>query len=521
MMPIQTLYPVGAIRRIEEAALRSLPPFSLMQRAGAAGAQLALEIVSERMQGAQRPPNILILAGPGNNGGDALEAAHLLASSCEVSVMLLGAADTLPADAQIALQRANASHLHWLEADALHITDQKWDLIIDGVFGIGLARPITGTIAALINHVNASNVPVLSLDVPSGLDADTGNVVGKENGCAVHATVTLTFIGDKPGLHTGDGRDHAGEVRVASLDIDPAYLHATRMQVGSIAHFSEQLKPRRHNSHKGTYGDVVILGGAPGMLGAAVLAARTAAKLGAGRVYMATLDPQFALDVQQPEIMCRSAEELTLDQHALIVGPGLGTTRAAQTIVAKALQANSPLVLDADALNLLALEPGLQKKLGVRHQPTIFTPHPLEAARLLDCDTAAIQADRISAARTLASRLHATVILKGSGSITAEPGEGRIVINPTGNPALATAGAGDVLSGVCGALLAQNWPAWQAAVAAAWLHGHAADQLVARGIGPIGLTASELIPEIRLALNQLIATQGRDYSINRSDQSSG
>ena len=508
MTQANTLYTVGAIRRIEQAASRSLPPFSLMQRAGAASAAFSHTLLQD-----VRSPNILILAGPGNNGGDALEAAHLLANAGRVSILLVGNSADLPTDARTAWHHAHDSKVQWLTVDDLDaIKRTSWDLVIDGLFGIGLARAIDGQTAALIPLINACNTRyVLALDVPSGLDADTGNVIGTEKGCAIRATHTLTFIGNKTGLHTGDGRDYAGIVHVEDLAIEPSLMHGTRMQCTTVNDFSQMLRPRRQNSHKGSYGNAVIVGGATGMLGAAVLSARTAARLGAGRVFLAALDPQFSLDLQQPEIMCRQIEDMTLAGNTLVVGPGLGTTRAAHDALAKTLHTDSPLVLDADALNLLAMEPGLQKKLRGTQRSVILTPHPLEAARLLESDTESIQADRIAAARALASRLHAVVILKGSGSIIAQP-DGAISINPTGNPALATAGAGDVLAGVCGALLTQGWPAWEAALAATWMHGHAADQLVANGVGPIGLTAGELIPEIRATLNQLVAAN-RDRQV--------
>ncbi|MDQ7968814.1 MAG: NAD(P)H-hydrate dehydratase [Oxalicibacterium faecigallinarum] len=496
------LYTVGAIRRIEQSALRTLPPFTLMQRAGAASAALASELLQDL-----DAPKILIIAGPGNNGGDALEAAHLLSKTGDVTVLLTTAPGNLPTDAQTAWRHAQDSHVHWLTQDNQdQLKQTSWDLVIDGLFGIGLMRAVTGNNAQLIRTINALHARyVLALDVPSGLDADTGNIVGLTSGCAIQATHTLTFIGNKAGLHTGDGPDHAGIVHVADLSLDPALLHTTRMQCTRIADFDNMLRARRQNTHKGSYGNAVIIGGAAGMLGAAILSARTAAKLGTGRVFLAMLDPHFSLDLLQPEIMCRAIDNMPSDAKTLVVGPGLGTARAAHDVLAKALQTNAALVLDADALNLLAMEMSLQKKLQGTRRPLILTPHPLEAARLLDCDTAAVQSDRVAAARTLASRLHAIVILKGAGSIIAKP-DGEIMINPTGNPGLATAGAGDVLAGVCGALLAQDWPAWEAALAATWMHGRAADDLVEQGIGPIGLTASELIPAIRSTLNQLVNT---------------
>ena len=499
---IPALHSVGTIRRMERTALDALPAFTLMQRAGAAAAALATELLAA----APARPEVLVLAGPGNNGGDALEAAWLLArNGRRVSLLLTGDPARLPADAAQAWQHARSADMTHLDIDNLDaITGTDWSLVIDGLFGIGLTRAITEPVATLIRTVNRLDTQVLALDVPSGLDADTGVIVGAPDGCAIEATHTITFIADKPGLHTGDGRDHAGEVRVAELGIASAGQTA-HMTLNDVRAFAEHLQPRRHNTHKGSYGDVAVLGGARGMTGAAMLAARCAAMLGAGRVFVAAISDDFSLDPLRPEIMWRLAREIDYQDKTLILGTGLGTTREAHNALVRALATDAPAVLDADAFNLIAEESGLQKKLRGHRRALIVTPHPLEAARLLKSTTREVQNDRIAAARTLASRLHATVILKGSGSVIATP-EGNVAINPTGNPALATAGAGDVLSGVCGALLAQGWPAWEAALAATWMHGAAADQLVARGIGPVGLLAGELIPEIRSTFNRLIAS---------------
>ena len=386
-----------------------------------------------------------------------------------------------------------------------------WSLVIDGLFGIGLTRPITGELAALVNTVNALDCPRLSLDVPSGLNADTGTVIG-DAGCAIKATHTLTFIGDKPGLHTAAGRDFAGVVSVTDLAIDRLFFMPTSMQLGSVALFADAVQSRRHNSHKGTYGDVVVLGGADGMGGAVLLAARTALHAGSGRVFAAFVGNSPTHDLIYPELMCRRAEEIDFGKAVIVAGPGLGTSASSlaglQRVLQQIFQQPNALVLDADALNLIATTDAVRTRViqhaALTDSPLLMTPHPLEAARLLGCSAAAIQADRIAAARTLAQRYKAVVILKGSGSVIANP-DGRVVINPTGNPGLATAGSGDVLSGLCGALIAQGWPVWQAALAAVWLHGHAADTLVEDGIGPIGLTASELPGAIRQALNALTA----------------
>ena len=211
----------------------------------------------------------------------------------------------------------------------------------------------------------------------------------------------------------------------------------------------------------------------------------------------------MACDPVQPELMCRLADGFDLSLATLVIGPGLGTSSHAVELLARAIGCGSALLADADALNLLAADTALQGALAKRPAAVVLTPHPLEAARLLGVGIGAVQADRVGAARTLAARLHACVVLKGSGTVIAAP-NGNAVINTTGNPALATAGTGDVLSGLCGSLLAQGWPQWEAALAAVWLHGMAADVLVTEGAGPIGLTAGELIPAIRVALNRMV-----------------
>ncbi|GAB3538646.1 bifunctional ADP-dependent NAD(P)H-hydrate dehydratase/NAD(P)H-hydrate epimerase [Noviherbaspirillum agri] len=445
---------------------------------------------------------MLVLAGPGNNGGDALETAfHLANSGVEVVILLCADAKRQPEDLQRALARARSTTARFLEPTIDAVNAQQWSLVIDGLFGIGLARPISGEIRSLVTTINRLSCPVLALDVPSGLDADTGNIVG-DAGVGVRATHTITFIGDKPGLHTCNGRDYAGEVEVADLEIAPELLPSATAFLNSPDAFSPFLRRRPHNSHKGSFGDIIIVGGAHGMAGAPILAARAAAMSGAGRVFAAFIDQPPPYDSAQPELMCRYAPDMEFSGATIAAGPGLGTSQMARDILSKVLHTLSPIVLDADALNLIAVDPGLQQELVQRRAETIITPHPLEAARLLGATSKEVQANRPRAAVNLARRLNAITVLKGSGSIIAKP-DGTIYINPTGNPALATAGTGDVLAGICGALVAQSFPAWNAALAATWLHGQAADTLTAQGTGPIGMTASELLPCVRTILNQL------------------
>jgi len=500
------LFTVAEIRAIEHAAAQRLPNGALMQRAGQAGANEALDLLPFTTSRAR----VLVLAGPGNNGGDALEtAAHLGHAGAQVTIVHYPPpADPAP-ERLDALRRARNSPARFVDVAGVRneIAGSDWTLVVDGLFGIGLARPIAGELADVVAAVNALGCQVIALDVPSGLDADTGAIVGGAAGAAVRATHTVTFIGDKPGLHTAEGRDHAGLVMVSNLDIERELFPAARAQLSDVALFAHCSRRRRHSSHKGSNGSVAVVGGARGMAGAPILAARTALCAGAGRVYACFVGEPPAFDAVQPEVMCRSAQAYDFDSAVLVLGPGMGGSAGGAEMLASALHSHSPAVIDADALNLLAGSDALRTQLAQRTAPCLLTPHPLEAARLLGVTAAEVQADRPAAARALAAKLSATVVLKGSGTVVAAR-DGAIVINTTGNPALATAGTGDVLSGLCGSLLAQGWPEWEAALAGVWLHGMAADVLVTEGAGPIGLTASELIPAIRTAVNRLAAQHG-------------
>ena len=490
------LYLAADLRSIEAAAADQ----PLMQRAGLAAADFASTLCGD--QGAA----ILVLAGPGNNGGDAFEAAcHLRRRFYEVSVVFTGYAQKLPSDAAAAHQRfldTGGSTLNSIPENV------RWSLIIDGLFGIGLQRNVSGQPAELAFAANAlatrDRCPLLALDCPSGLDADTGQL----RGATIRASHTISFIAGKPGLYTGDGPDHCGEVSIATLGLDTPELAAPSGTTIACDLFAAHLQPRARNSHKGSHGSTGILGGASGMVGAAFLAGRAALKLGSGRVYLGLLDPQIpAFDPVQPELMLRQPEALfAAGLSALACGPGMGNSHQAITLLEEACTLDLPLLLDADALNLVAAEGNLQVALASRnvdHAPTLLTPHPAEAARLLGRDTADIQADRIAAALEIASRYNAHVALKGCGTIIATP-DGRWFINTTGNPGLASAGTGDVLTGFISALLAQGWPALEALLAAVHLHGAAADELVVAGTGPIGLTAGELIDSARIKFNRWI-----------------
>jgi hydroxyethylthiazole kinase-like uncharacterized protein yjeF len=493
----ELLYSVEEIRAIERSAAAELEPGTLMRRAGEAAARYALELIGE-----QRELPVLLLAGPGNNGGDALEvAANLREAGLEVVVLHLPGAAPSP-EAELALQRARASGVRFVEDLPRH----EFSLVVDGLFGIGLGRPLDDQCAELVGRLPSRRWPTLALDVPSGLDADTGVVIGgTDDHLAMEATHTITFIGNKPGLHTADGRDHAGEVRVESLGIDRKHFVPARARLNGPELFATDLilARRYHNSHKGNFGDVVVVGGAAGMGGATVLAARGALYTGAGRVFVASLAPPPAYDSVHPELMFRDAFSFDFLGRTLVLGPGMGESPEAARLLAKAFDQRVPMVIDADALNRIAVGAGLQKRLKDRTAPTVLTPHPLEAARLLGVTSAIVQADRLEAARELAARFNATVVLKGSGTVIAGP-DGDVAVNTTGNPGLATAGTGDVLAGICGTLLAQGWDGPQAAMCAVWVHGAAADELVYDGVGPIGLTAGELPRYARTIFNELV-----------------
>ena len=490
------LHSAAATRLAETAALAQHPPGTLMARAGLAVAQLALAM-------APHARVVQVFAGPGNNGGDGLVAArHLHAAGKQVWVTLLGDPARLPPDAAMAWSDAAAAGLsmrRWsgladapadAPADGLaNALAPRCGLVIDALLGLGAARAVSGEMADAITAINQCGAPVLAVDIPSGLNPDTGAALG---GPVVRAHSTLSLLTLKPGCFTAEGRDHAGQVWLDSLGVPAG---------GATAALSGAPPPaaRLHASHKGRHGDVAVVGGAHGMVGAAWLAARAALAAGAGRVYVSLLDEQAApIDLQRPELMARphgwrSAPEV-LSLATVVCGCGAGDSLV--EVLPPLLAHAARLVLDADALNAIAADAALRAALRARTargRATVLTPHPLEAARLLGCSALQVQQDRLGAALQLAERTGATVVLKGSGSVIASPGA-MPYINPTGNGALATAGTGDVLAGWIGGLWAQDDAAGarQVAAAAAWQHGHAADRFVAGGgVGP--LRAADLI----------------------------
>ncbi|MDD2808474.1 NAD(P)H-hydrate dehydratase [Rhodoferax sp.] len=461
----EPLYGVQATRLIEAACQASIPQPSLMERAGLASAKLVLAVAPH----AQR---IWVACGPGNNGGDGLEAAlHLKQWGKQPLVTWLGHADTAPADAASAYQRAHAAGVQI----STQLPDQV-DVVLDALLGLGTQlREPSGDLAHAVQRMLACAAPVVAIDLPTGLSADSGAV----SQLHVKAHHTLCVLTLKPGCFTAQGKDACGTVWLDDLGAGELMrpMAAAMPSPDAMLAAAPALQARPHASHKGSFGDVAIIGGAPGMTGAALLAARAALYGGAGRVFVSLLDAMHpGVDMSQPELMFRLVEQLDFSTTTLVCGCGGGAAVAA--LLPKVLASASPVVLDADALNTLALQPVLQRLLAKRAaqgQTTVLTPHPLEAARLLACSAPDIQANRLQAARELCAMFNCTVVLKGSGTVIASPGH-TPVINPTGNAKLATGGTGDVLAGMVGARLAAGQNAFHAACHAVYQHGLAADR---------------------------------------------
>jgi hydroxyethylthiazole kinase-like uncharacterized protein yjeF len=483
------LHDVASLRMIEREAASALPPGTLMTRAGEAASRWIIG----------RHPLarcIRIWCGPGNNGGDGYACALALRARGR-DAHCIAAAEPVTDDARQAAQRWTAAGGATLPPVRAN-TAPPPDLVVDALFGIGLARPLAPPWSDWVDAINRSAVPVLALDMPSGLDADRGVWIGGQSG--IHASATVSFLGGKPGLFTADGVDACGQVVIDDLGIT---LPPSHTQLNAPDQFSALSAPRVRNSHKGRFGDVRVIGGAAGMCGAALLAGRAALRLGAGRVHVDLLDPALGVDPQAPELMLRNQPHGDLPASTAVVGCGLGVDAAGRAALMAALARAEPCVIDADGLTLIASDPQVRAMARSRVTgATTLTPHPLEAARLLGVRGADVQADRLQAARALAREFNAWIVLKGAGTIIS--GEGRTWINPTGSAALATAGSGDVLAGMIGALLAQGLDARCATLGAVWLHGTAADDYGA----DVGLVADEIAPRAAAALARLRRASG-------------
>jgi hydroxyethylthiazole kinase-like uncharacterized protein yjeF len=462
------LYNVAQTRSIETEAQAALPAYTLMQRAGLATAQLALAI-------APHAQKIWIACGPGNNGGDGLEAAvHLQTWGKQPIVTWLSPDGRYPADAQQAWQRAKATGVTFTQQ-----IPEQFDLAIDALLGIGAQRPPEGVIAEWLDALQATASPVLCVDIPTGLNADTGEWLGTTKVQASNTQRhTLSLLTLKPGLFTADGRDASGQVWFNDLRVETTQACTAWLQ----PHITTP-SDRPHNTHKGSFGDVSVIGGAQGMSGAAALAGVAALHGGAGRVFAGVMDASArdAISAAHPPLMVRAPEDLNLQTSTVVCGCGGGNDIHA--LLPYVLSSAQQLVLDADALNAVARDTSLQSlliKRSTRHKPTVLTPHPLEAARLLNCTAKDVQHNRLLAAQQLADQFQCVVVLKGSGSIIASPRH-TPVINGSGNALLATAGTGDVLAGLTGAYIARHEDAFEATCQAVLAHGHVADQWPTKG----------------------------------------
>jgi NAD(P)H-hydrate epimerase len=483
----RTLYTADEARRLDAAAISAgTPGYTLMSRAGAA----AWAVLKKTWPEAN---HIVVLAGAGNNGGDGYVLARLAATEGKtVDLLTVGDHRRLMGEARAAHTDAIASGLH-TQAWAGQLPEA--DVYVDALLGTGLNKPPAGDFAAAIAALNASGKPVLALDIPSGLAADSG----MELGLAVRASATITFIGVKRGLLTGDGVVRTGTLHFADLRV-PAAVYAEvpgsciRLDAGWLR---EALPLRRRDGHKGHFGHALLIGGDHGMGGAIAMAAEAALRSGAGLVSVATRPEHAAMITgRQPELMVHGIDSeaelapLLARATVIVIGPGLGQGEWGRALFAAAVAAGKPMVVDADALNLLAAAP--------RQGDWVLTPHPGEAARLLGSDTAAVQADRFAAVAALSARYGGVPALKGAGTLTHAADGFRLC--PYGNPGMSSGGMGDVLAGVIGGLLAQGLGLVDAAAAGVLVHALAGDDAAAAG-GQRGLAATDLMPCIRRRVN--------------------
>lgn len=484
------LYTGDQTRELDRRAIHDhgIPGLTLMKRAGLAAFERACVLWPDNR-------HWLVLCGGGNNAGDGYAFAALAAQrGHRVEVLFMAAPDQLSGDALTACEEARQQSVPMRPFDTDAVPPQQ-AVLVDALLGIGLRTPVRDSVAAAIHWINASGLPVLALDLPSGLCADSGS----ELGCAVRATHTLSFITAKVGLYTGRGPALCGQVAVATLEVPQEAFTGITAAARRVALpvLLPLLSERAEDIHKGALGHLMVIGGDLGYGGAAILAAEAAAMTGAGLVTLATRPEHVtAALVRRPELMVigvPSGQEL--EPHmarpdVLVVGPGLGRTPWSEQLLQQALQSGQPVVLDADALNILA-----EGRLPLPdHQQWVMTPHPGEAARLLKSTTQEVQNDRVGAVTKLQKAFGGVILLKGAGTLIADASG--VYLAKVGNPGLATAGSGDVLAGLIGSLMAQGLAPLIAAQLGVCLHGEAAD-LAVEETGLAGLQAAELVPYVR------------------------
>ncbi len=484
------LYRADQVRELDRIAIQEcgIPGATLMERAG----QAAFAALQGRWPEAR---DVTVVCGVGNNGGDGYVIARL-AREAGLAVQMLSLGDTgkLQGDAlTMAREWAAAGG----KVESFNGLPEKTDVIVDAVLGTGLEREVSGQWGQALEEINGHPAPVLAVDLPSGLHSDTGRVLG----VAVRARATVTFIGLKQGMFTGEGPDYCGEVRFDALKV-PARIYARQIPSARRIDWDKQsmfLRERPRTAHKGRFGHVLVVGGDLGFSGAPRMTAEASARTGAGLVTVATRTEHAALlNLTRPELMCHGVSdpaelEPLLERASVVaIGPGLGRSEWSRSLWQRVLSTDKPLVVDADALNLMAAEP-------VRRETWVLTPHPGEAARLLQCTTEEIQADRFEAVRRLQQKFGGICVLKGAGSLVQGDSARPPALCTDGNPGMASGGMGDVLTGIVAGLLAQGFGLEDAAAMGVCLHGAAAD--AASKEGERGLLAGDLMPRLRPLIN--------------------
>jgi len=484
------LYRAEQVRELDRVAIElcNIPGSLLMERAGEAVVRKVIEHWGDCQE-------VIILCGAGNNGGDGYVIARLMKKmGYRVRLFQLGDAASLQGDARL---MAEAFYEAGGQDESFQRFDVKNAVIIDAIFGTGLARPVEGAWAEAIHTINQLDAPIVAVDIPSGLHADSGSVLG----VAIEADITVSFIALKRGMFTAEGPACCGEIYFDDLHV-PREIYRSEITATHAIDWSTesaQLKPRRPTAHKGDYGHVLVVGGAPGFSGAARMAAEAAARSGAGLISVATHPEHAALLNQgRPELMVHAVstteelQPLLARATVIALGPGLGRSDWAQMLYAAVLSSDLPIILDADGLNLLAQQPS-------KRTNWVLTPHPGEAGRLLNCSGHDVQNDRFSAVERLQQRYGGVVVLKGAGTLVHAMDDQITRLCRAGNPGMASGGMGDLLTGIIAALVAQGLTLKNAASTGVVLHSEAAD--IAAETGERGMLASDLLPPLRQLLN--------------------
>lgn len=454
---LNTIFTSKQINSVDSiaAAYLNLSSFKLMQKAGTA-------IYSYL----QHYSNILVVTGAGNNAGDGFIIAQLaLKNNQKVVVWCLVDIKNLPTDAK------KAARNYLIEGGKItsEMPETKYDCIVDALFGTGLNRIVEGKFAIAIKWINSQHSSIISVDIPSGLDTDTGAILG----CAVNASITICIIGYKPGLITNNGKDHCGKLFLEDLSVPNCEFNSinSRIKVLDKTVLNNKNFKHHHNSHKGSFGKTLLVGGHDGMLGALILAGKSALNSGCGMVEVVSNNEQSVIvSIQCPELITANsikAARFIETAGVIAIGPGLGLNQQSKNVLNYCLEQNKPMVIDADAITLIANE-------NIKLKNAILTPHPKEAASLLNTDIKSIQADRIAAALEISQQYNSTVILKGSGTIIAHT-NGDVYICPFGYSGMATAGMGDVLTGIVAGLISQGFSNIQAATTAVVWHAVTAE----------------------------------------------